>query len=424
MQKGDAIYQKYLTCLEKELVPAFGCTEPAAVAYASALASETLGEIPNRIDLCCSGNIIKNVKSVIVPNSGGLKGLEVAAAAGILAKGHSDDKLEVLSRLPENNKEAIEKLLGRVEICLHVSDSPCPFDIHVLAEGNSGTAETRILGTHTNVVLIKKGNTVLFGKEITASDENILEEVPLTVKDILAFAECVCIEDVREILDRQISCNTAISEEGLRNDYGANIGSVLLSMSDTVDTRLKACAAAGSDARMSGCEMPVVINSGSGNQGITVSVPVIEYARLKGFGREELYRALVVSNLLAIYQRAGIGCLSAYCGAINAGVAAVCGVAFLDGGRLDTIAHILSNGLAISSGIICDGAKPSCASKIAMGIESGWMGYEMYRHDQQFYNGEGIVKNSVDATIAAVARLGRYGMRETDREILKIMINE
>ena len=422
MRQNDPLYPVYLNILHEELQPAFGCTEPAALAYAAALASETLGRAPERLLVTCSGNIIKNVKSVIVPNAGGRKGLDVAAAAGVIA-GHAERKLELLSSLTESDRQRMDDYLKTASITVALSDSPNPFDIRIDAASGSDTARVRITGGHTNVVLIEKNGEVLLEKSGAQSQSGNSDRTALTVRQILAFADGVDIADVRDVLDRQIACNMAIAEEGLHGDYGANIGSVLLKTDGSLRTRLKAMAAAGSDARMNGCEMPVIINSGSGNQGITVSVPVVTYAREKGLPQEKLYRALVLANLLAIYQRSGIGCLSAYCGAINAGIAAACGVVYLQDGTFDDIAHTLVNGLAIASGVICDGAKPSCAAKIAVGIDAGLLGYEMYQSNQQFFNGEGIVKGGVDQTIAAVARLGRDGMRETDREILHIMID-
>lgn len=421
MKRSSEIYKKYLKCLTDELVPAFGCTEPAAVAYAAAIAAEKLGGMPESVCLTCSGNIIKNVKSVIVPNSGGLKGLEVAVAAGILA-GHPEEKLALLSFLPENSEKAIGELLSKMTVEVKVSKSGYPFDIEIEAASSEHKAEVRIISSHTNVVKIVRDGETLLEKAYAAPDENELSDVGLKVQDILDFAEALDPNDVKDVLDRQIKYNMAIAEEGMNHEYGANIGTVMMDWGKGIGAKIKAYAAAGSDARMSGCEMPVIINSGSGNQGIAVSVPVIVYAKQKKADKTELYKALVVSNLLAIYQRSGIGCLSAYCGAINAGVAAVCGIAYMDGARFDTISHVLVNGLAVSSGVICDGAKPSCAAKIAIGIESGLMGYVMYRHNQQFRSGDGIVKKGADATIAAVSRIGRYGMRETDQEILNIMI--
>ena len=423
MNKTDSEYQMYLRILRKELQPAFGCTEPAALAYASALAADLLGTLPERMTVCCSGNIIKNVKSVIVPNAGGGKGLELAAAAGAVA-GHPERKLELLAALTDEDRIRLQNYLKTAEIHVTLSDSPDPFDIQITACAGSDCASVRLTGGHTNVVRMEKNGEVLLnhtGKKGEEGSESM--HARMRAEAILDFADSVDLPDVAELLERQIACNMAIARKGISGNYGANIGAVLLRTDTSLRTQMKAMAAAGSDARMNGCELPVIINSGSGNQGITVTVPLVVYAEEKRLPRERLFRALVLSNLLAIYQRSGIGCLSAYCGAVNAGIAAACGVAYLDGGDFEDIAHTLVNGLAIVSGIICDGAKASCASKIAVAIDAGLFGYEMYQNGQQFYRGDGIVKGGVDQTIDAVVRLGREGMRETDREILHIMID-
>ena len=422
MKKTDCNYKKCLSVLQEELLPAFGCTEPIAVAYAAALARETLGSIPDRVSITCSGNIIKNVKSVIVPNSGNQKGLPAAAAIGIIA-GKTEKKLELLSDVTDRDREILQEYLKNAQFDVKLSDSQLLFDIVIEVGRGNDHAAVRIVNYHTNVVYIKRNDEVLLSKEFSADGE-AKDRSFLTTKLILDFADSVEIDDVKPILERQISCNMAIADEGLKGDYGANIGSVMLRCDQSLRTRVKAMAAAGSDARMSGREMPVIINSGSGNQGIAVSVPILVFAKEKKIESEKVYRALVLANLIAIYQRSGIGCLSAYCGAINAGVASACGIAYLEKGTFDAVSHTLVNGLAIASGVICDGAKPSCASKIVVGIEAGLTGYDMYRNGQQFVGGDGIVKCSADETVASVAELGRVGMRETDKEILKIMIGE
>jgi L-cysteine desulfidase len=424
VQKSDCVYNNCLRVLNEELLPAFGCTEPIAVAYAAALARDALGEIPASVSIACSGNIIKNVKSVIVPNSGNLKGLQAAASAGIIA-GRSEKKLELLTEVTDKDRIKIREYLNNTEFSVKLSDSLLLFDIVIEVKKADNRAVVRIANFHTNVVLIQHNDKVILSKDIAAEEGGEFQNCSiLTVERILDFADSVDVMDVKSLLDRQISCNMAIAKEGLRGNYGANIGSVMLCHDQSLRTKVKAMAAAGSDARMSGLEMTVIINSGSGNQGIAVCVPIVEYAREKQIEPEKVYRALVLANLLAIYQRSGIGCLSAYCGAINAGVASACGIAYLEKGTYDIIAHTLVNGLAIASGVICDGAKASCASKIVVGIEAGLTGYDMYRNGQQFYGGDGIVKHGVEETIASVARLGRYGMQETDKEILKIMIGD
>lgn len=448
MERTDRIYQDYLERLKSELIPAFGCTEPIAIAYAAAYVRETLGEAPERMEVEASGNIIKNVKSVIVPNTGGMKGIAAAAAAGVIS-GRADRKLEVLSHLTQEDQERIHAYVQEVPIAVRKADSPLTFDLIVTGTCGAHEARVRIAGSHTNVVRVEKDGKILLNKAISeeacggspdgeaeektvtadgaAGAEGVAEEekTPLTILGIVEFAEAVRIEDVQETLERQIRFNTAISEEGLRGDYGANVGSVLLATyGDDVKVRARAAAAAGSDARMNGCELPVVINSGSGNQGLTVSLPVLEYAKELGTDREKLYRALVISNLTAIHLKEGIGTLSAYCGAVTAGAGAGAGIAYLLGGGLSEISHTIVNALANVSGIICDGAKPSCAAKIATSVEAGILGYYMYRNGQQFYGGDGIVRKGVERTIANVARLGRDGMKETDQEILDMMTEE
>lgn len=433
MVKTDQEYQKCLRILEEELVPAMGCTEPIAVAYCGALARRTLGALPDRVVVEASGNIIKNVKSVVVPNTGGLRGIPAAAAAGIVA-GDPEAQLEVISQVAPEQQEEIRAFLEGTEIEVKLAETPLIFDIFVTVYRGPSYARVRIANFHTNVALVEKDGAVLREEAVTQEgEEGLTDRSFLTVKKILDFADTVELEDVKGLLDRQISYNMAIAREGLAGNYGANVGSVLLkSHPETVAAggeealRLKAraMAAAGSDARMNGCEMPVIINSGSGNQGITASVPVVVYARAMGVGEEKMYRALVLSNLVAIHQKTPIGRLSAYCGAINAGAAAGCGIAYLKGGSYEAITHTLVNALAIDSGVICDGAKASCAGKISLAVDNGIFGYEMYCQGQQFVGGDGIVKKGVENMIASVGRLGREGMRETDREILRIMIDK
>ncbi|NLH01104.1 MAG: serine dehydratase subunit alpha family protein [Clostridiales bacterium] len=425
MKKTDKNYEKCLKILEEELLPAMGCTEPIAISYCAAVARHTLGAIPDRVVVEASGNIIKNVKSVIVPNTGNMKGIPTATAAGIIA-GDMEKKLEVISSVTEEQITAIKEYLETTEIEVRLSNSPYIFDIAVTVYKDKSYAKVRIVNYHTNIVLIEKDGEVLQQSEASCDGgEGLTDRSFLSVELILDFAESVDISDVKDMLDIQIKYNMAIAEEGLKNNYGANIGSVLLAHNEnSLKVRAKAMAAAGSDARMSGCVMPVVINSGSGNQGITASVPVIVYARGLNVSEEKMYRALVLSNLIAIHQKTRIGRLSAYCGAINAGAAAGCGIAYLLDGSFDAIAHTLVNALAIVSGIICDGAKASCAGKIAAAVDAGILGYEMYCDGQQFVGGDGIVKKGAENTLVSVGRLGHDGMRETDIEILNIMIDK
>ena len=418
----NAIYNAYVRVLEQELVPAMGCTEPIAVAYAAAVAKRELGVQPERVRIVVSANIIKNVKSVIVPNTGGLHGLEAAAAAGIIA-GDPDKKLLVISRVTAQQQTMIADYLKQAEFRVEESRSDHLFDIEIMLEAGEHRAVCRITGEHTNIVNIALDDKTVYSRAIQTAQEDLGDKALLTVEQIVEFADCVRIEDVKAVLDRQIECNMAIAQEGLEKDYGARIGQVLLkARGDDVVTRAKAYAAAASDARMGGCEKPVVINSGSGNQGITASVPVIIYAKELGATDEMLYRALVVSNLITLHLKSGIGSLSAYCGAISAGCGAAAGVTYLYGGKFRQIAHTVVNALAINSGVICDGAKASCAAKIASAVEAGLLGMEMFHQGSQFLGGDGIVSKGVENTIGNVSRLASEGMRKTDAEIIKIML--
>lgn len=425
-------YATYVQILKEELVPAMGCTEPIAIAYAAAKAREVLGAVPDKVDIQVSNNIIKNVKSVVVPNTDGMKGIEAAAVAGIVG-GEVDKQLEVISNVTKEQKRAMQAFLKETPIRVESVDNGIIFDIIITLYHREDTSLVRISQYHTNISRVERNGAVLFdlaenpavgcsdnpGTEIGLADKSLLN-----LKDILDFAETCRLEDVKPFLDPQILYNTQIAQEGLLGDYGANIGSTMLSAYGTdIRNRATAMAAAGSDARMSGCELPVIINSGSGNQGITVSVPVIEYAKELNAPKDKLYRALVISNLIAVHEKTGIGRLSAYCGAVSAGCAAGCGIAYLYGGGYNALAHTLVNSLAIVSGIICDGAKPSCAAKIASSVQAGVLGYHMYQNGQEFKAGDGIVNNGVEATIRNVGRLGKEGMRQTDQEIVRIMLN-
>ena len=415
------IQDNFIKILEEELIPAMGCTEPIAVAYAAANARSVLPGAPERLEVAVSNNIVKNVKSVIVPNTGGLKGIQAAAAIGAVA-GNEKLALEVISSVTERDRESLRKFLAEKEILVKPAGSTDVFDIRVDAfdgEGNHGVC--RIQKTHTNVTLLAKNDVILLRRDDAQSDRQLANREMLSVEGILDFAQTCELEDIKPVLSRQIRCNSAISNEGLKTPYGANIGKLFTNRQD-LRSRAIGRAAAGSDARMSGCDLPVIINSGSGNQGMTASLPVLTYAEELQVGEEKTYRALALSNLLTIHLRSGIGTLSAYCGAVSAGSAAGAAVCWLQGGDYDAIAHTLVNSLAIVSGIICDGAKPSCAAKIACAVDAGLFGWEMYQNGQQFFGGDGIVEKGVENTIRNVSRLGRDGMRQTDDEIVKIMI--
>ncbi len=421
MKRNDTVYHTYIEILKEELVPAMGCTEPIAIAYCGAKARDVLGGMPDKVTLYVSGNIVKNVKSVIVPNTNGLKGIEAAAAAGIVA-GKAEKILEVIAEVTEAQKQEMRNFMENCPITIRPAEGDEALDIWMILNKGNDTAVVRISGYHTNIVLIEKNGEVLYkAGEVQADEKLLADKSLLTIKDIVEFANILDVEEVKEIFDRQIAYNTAIAEEGLKNSWGANVGSVLLKYNNDLRTKAKAYAAAGSDARMSGCELPVIINSGSGNQGMTASLPVIVYAEGLGKTKEELYRALAVSNLVTIHQKSGIGRLSAYCGAISAGCGAGCGIAYLQGGDFRTIAHTLVNALAIVSGIVCDGAKASCAGKIAAAVDAGIFGYEMFLEGQQFIGGDGLVSKGVENTLANIGRLGSVGMKETDKEIIRIM---
>ena len=422
MNKEDSLYSIYIQILKEELVMAMGCTEPIAISYACAKATQVLDHLPDRIVVKASGSIIKNVKSVIVPHTNGLKGIEVAAAAGALY-GDADAKLEVLSSASRDQIEELPEYVQNTNITVQHIEQGHVFDLEINVYYEQEHASVRIVDTHTNIVQIEKDWKVIF-EDKTTSLEHKADHSALIMKQIWDFSQTVDIDDVKEILDRQITCNMAIANEGIHNSYGANIGHVILNMdSDCVKTRAKAYAAAGSDARMNGCELPVVINSGSGNQGITCCVPVVVYAKELDCTQEQLYRALVLSNLTAIYIKTGIGTLSAFCGAVSAGAAAGAGIAYLHNGTYKEIQHTIVNALAILSGTICDGAKASCAAKIASSVDAGIMGYYMYKNKQQFYAGDGIVAHSVDETIQNIGTLGSQGMLQTNDKIIEMMIS-
>ncbi len=419
----DGVTEKYIRILEEELCPAMGCTEPIAVAYAGAIARKTLGCLPRRVTVKASGSIIKNVKSVIVPNTGGMRGIPAAVAAGIVA-GDAAAELQVLAQVTPEQIDATQRFMEDTEICVEHVDNGFVFDLTVVLEAEASSVTVRIVNFHTNVVLVEKDGNILWQREFEAAETAASDHSVLNLPAIWEFANTVELERIKPVLSRQIQMNMAIAEEGLRGNYGANIGKILLMSGDDVRTRARAMAAAGSDARMNGCELPVVINSGSGNQGLTASVPLVVYAQTLHSSEETLYRALALSNLTAIYQKAGIGRLSAYCGAVSAGVGVGAGIAYLHGADYPVVEQTVINAVAILSGMICDGAKSSCAAKISEAVDAGVLGYQMARQGQRFEGGDGIVKDTVDETIQSVGRLAKDGMRQTNEEIIQIMIGE
>ena len=423
MKKTDTKYQAYVAILEEELIPAMGCTEPIALAYAGAKAKEVLGSLPTEVEVYASGSIIKNVKGVIVPNTNHLKGIPTAVAAGIVG-GDASKELEVLANIDPSKIEDIAKFLNEVPIEVKHLDQGIVFDIEVIVRNANDYVKVKISDYHTNIILIEKNGEVLFAKERVINPEvKRTDRSLLDCESIYDFVNTVDIKDIEKVLSRQIKYNLAIAKEGLENNYGTNIGKVLIkTYGNDVKTRAKAYAAAGSDARMNGCELPVVINSGSGNQGMTCSLPVIIYAEELKSGEDKLYRALALSNLMAIHIKDGIGTLSAYCGAVSAASGAGAAICYLMNGSYKQITDTVSNSLAIISGMVCDGAKASCAAKIASSIDSALLGLSMALNNQSFKSGDGIVNNSIESTIDNISKLGHDGMQETNREIIKMMV--
>jgi L-cysteine desulfidase len=419
------LYQKYIAILKHELVPALGCTEPIAIAYAAAKARQVLGIFPEHITLHCSGNIIKNAKGVVVPNSGGMKGIEAASTLGVVG-GNPDLKYEVLHPVTKAHIEETKRLLSE-DFCdfklVHNKDN-----LYILAEAMYGkeTSAVEIEREHTNITKIVKNGKVLYlaeDTEITVENDSIVDKSVLNIRGILDFAERVKLEDVQEILERQVLLNTAISEEGLSREYGAEVGKLLHNLGGkSLPVRAASKAAAGSDARMNGCSMPVVINSGSGNQGITVTLPVYEYAKAWGKPDEQMYRALVMANLIAVHIKNHIGNLSAFCGATSAACGAASGIAYMDGCNYEQICMAITNTLSNIGGMVCDGAKSSCAAKVASAVHAGVIAYQMANRNKTFCPGEGLVGRNIEETIDNYGRMGREGMRETDLQILNIMV--
>lgn len=419
------IYDNYVRILESELVPALGCTEPIALAYASAKAREVLGGFPEHLSVLCSGNIIKNVKGVKVPNSNGMKGVEAAAVLG-LTGGDASQALEVLETVSEEDIEKTKQLLKEGFCDCILKEGVANLYIEARAAGENGEAVVVIEEEHTNITRIEKNGEILFEQEKQeVKEEEEPDKTLLNLADILAFADEVDIDDVRRVLERQVRYNTKIAEEGLKNPWGAQVGRVVLEeFGDDVKWRAVAKAAAGSDARMSGCSLPVIINSGSGNQGMTCSLPVIEYGREMGKTEEEIYRALCVSNLVALNQKKYIGSLSAYCGAVCAAAGAGAGITYLYGGTPEQIENTVVNAIADAGGIVCDGAKPSCAAKIATSLQAALLSHKMAMRGLTFSRGEGLVMDCPEDTIKAVGYVGRAGMKQTDVEILNLMIGK
>ena len=418
-------YNQFVDILNSELKPAMGCTEPIAIAYCASIVKEVLGGLPTDVKIHVSGNIIKNVKSVKVPNTNGKVGIRVAAAIGLVA-GDSRKELEVIANSKEEDVLKLESYMEEASINVFPVDNEHTLYIEIIGTLNDDVVKVIILDAHTNVYLVEKNNKVLYFNDKKVSNPVVtINKSVLNIHDIIEFANIVDINDIKDVLDRQIEYNLAIANEGINGNYGANIGKTIMKYANNdILTKCKAMAAAGSDARMNGCEMPVVINSGSGNQGITCSVPVITYAKHLNVSDELLYRALVVSNLTTIHIKNSIGKLSAFCGVVIAGAGCGAGIAYLEGGREREINHTIVNALGIISGVLCDGAKASCAAKIASSVEAGMLGYFMFKDGNQFISGDGFIKKGVENTIKAIGELARVGMCETDKEIIQLMMKD
>ena len=430
MELTDFDCNQFIAILQEELVPALGCTEPIAIAYAGAHARALLGEIPDRVCIKSSGNIIKNVKSVTVPNSGNMKGIPAAAAIGIIG-GNPDKGLEVLADISEADIARTKEFLAKIPCKVSLLDTVASLHFIVEVFVGADSASVEIIHQHTNIVRTTKNGKEVLSVPFDPASANaaLTDRSGLSVKKILEFADTIDLDRVRPILERQIDYNTRIAQEGLEHRYGINAGANLLKAAEaeqavTLKIRAQAAAAAGSDARMSGCTLPVVTNSGSGNQGLTASLPVIVFAEEKKLPHDKLLRGLLVSNLIAIHQKTRIGRLSAYCGAVSAGCGSGAAVTYLSGGSYEQVCETMTNTLAVVSGIVCDGAKPSCASKIATSVDAALNAHYLAMQNRVFEPGEGIVKGDIEKTIAGVGAVAADGMRETDKVILRIMVDD
>ena len=419
------VYDTYVALLRAELTMATGCTEPIAIAYAGAKLREVLGDIPEHCTVYCSGNIVKNVYAVTVPNSGGSRGIDTAAMLGIVG-GDASATLDVLHAVKPEDIKLMKELLAEGRCDCELVEGVANLYIRIEAEAHGQTALVEIRDYHSNITRIEKNGEVLFSADSAEADTAAPDKSLLNVKDILAFGDALNLDDLRDILKNQIRCNSAIAEEGLKNPWGAQVGKSILEgeNGDSLINRARAWAAAGSDARMNGCPLPVVINSGSGNQGITVSMPLYVYAQEYGVDEDRMLRALAVANLISLHQKRYIGSLSAYCGATSAATASACGIAWMLGESYEVICGILTDAINTVGGMVCDGAKSSCAAKIATAVGTALMALDMSRKGRVFLPGEGMVSDEIEKTIANIGRMGRDGMKSTDVEILKIMLGK
>ena len=420
---SSEISNAYTRILKEELQEATGCTEPIALALAGAKVSAVLGGFPERAEVYCSGNIIKNVKAVVVPNSGGIKGIDTAVVLGMYA-GDADIGLQVISKVTDAMRKRLREKMADVKINFHLAQDVPALYIRIEAYKGDDMAVVEIQQTHSNFTLIEKNGKILYRKEVSNEENRNDDHSLMNVKDILEYAETVDIDDVKDVIEKQIADNTAIAEKGILGGWGEEVGKTIMSSdsSESVRFRARAMAAAGSDARMNGCPMPVVINSGSGNQGMTVSLPVIVYAKELDVSHEKLIRSLVLANLIALHQKRFIGYLSAYCGAVSAAAGAGCGICWMKGGTYEQICDVITNCIATAGGMVCDGAKSSCAGKISIAVETALMSVDMALNGHVYRSGEGMVKKDIEETIEAYGRMAAKGMKETDVEILNIML--
>lgn len=416
--------KNYTELLKSELIMALGCTEPISIALAAAKAREVLGVIPSKIEVMCSGNIIKNVKGVTVPNTNGMKGVEAATAIGTVA-GDSCLGLEVLSKVTEDDIEAAKDLLEKDIITVSLKEGVENLDIEIVAEDDKkNTVDVEIKNKHTNIVKITKNDEVIHIDNCYTHTPEYENYDELSAKDIYEYANNVDLDEVKDLLEKQITLNSDISDEGLTGKWGVAMGKILIDEDESIRTKAKARAAAGSDARMSGCSLPVVINAGSGNQGITCTMPLVVFANEKNYDRETLYRGLLITNLTALHIKRFIGRLSAFCGVTSAGVAAGAGICYMETKDLDLIEKTIGNALMIASGMICDGAKPSCAAKIATAVDAGISGYYLAKNNRNFEPGDGLLKDDIEETIRSIGYVAKEGMKETDIIVLNTMIQK
>ena len=419
---NEKIKQDFLDILAEELIPAMGCTEPIALAFAAAKGAALLSGAPDRIVAKCSGNIIKNVRCVRIPNSGGMTGIEAACALGALA-GNAERHMEVLEGVTPEGVAATTAFLQEARCKVEFLESPIALHFIIELYRGEESVSVEVRYSHTNVVRIVQNGNTLFETEGLCEATEVADRSALSIENIIAFANEVELERIEPFARRQIECNMAIAERGMQGDFGVGIGPTILEVYPTgTFNQMRAFAAAASEARMDGCDMPVIITSGSGNQGITSSVPVIVYARRKNVPEERMMRALMFSSLLTVYQKEYIGKLSAFCGAVSAACAAGAAVTYMVGGSVEQIKNTITNTLADTPGIICDGAKASCAAKISSALDAALFAHALAMRGKAYGSNTGILREDTGETISSVGHIGRVGMQPTDQEIVKLMI--